>query len=475
MSVFVGMRLDSSRRRRWPTEAEAAAQEGLTFEHAVKARFAELEQELRQNVFDIAAAALADAFRQESARGPAANDSRRGVGGRPPPASRRRPRTAVIVAQPSGPLPLSPDEVLEQLRQLAARGIRRTREIGYSAPGLMGAAISHFGSLARARRRARLPAVPLGRAATWNRERLVVELRQLYAEGCRLTVTELRARGRYDLLNAIAKIAGSMSNGRRLAGVPEPVIVRAAEERWDADRVVAEIRERYAEGEPIASSKVPPTLLAAAMRYCSSWKDAIEQAGFDYDQIRLVRAPHTKEELVAELRELAAARPDATPAQIHALPLAQAIKHAFGSLRAGLKASGLADWPRITRPPLPAKEGTLELIRARHEAGAAITPGAVNAEDNRLYRAARRHFGSWDRAIDAAGLPMQRHWLVWTKERVIERLRARHASGQAMTATALRESDPPLYYGGRTLFGNIAEAVRAAGVPVTTAQSQPAP
>src|SRR5207247_1603828 len=80
----------------------------------------------------------------------------------------------------------------------------------------------------------------------------------------------------------------------------------------DEDRVTAEILDLHAAGKSIASSRVPAILLAAGIRYFGAWAQAIEAAGFDYDQIRLAREPSTDEELVAEIRALAEDFPEMT-------------------------------------------------------------------------------------------------------------------------------------------------------------------
>ena len=76
-------------------------------------------------------------------------------------------------------------------------------------------------------------------------------------------------------------------------------------ERWDEDRVIAEIRDRHRDGESLASSKVPTKLYLAAKRHCGGWPAALEIAGLDYDEIRLSRRPWTREDVLARIKRAA--------------------------------------------------------------------------------------------------------------------------------------------------------------------------
>jgi hypothetical protein len=379
----------------------------------------------------------------------------------------RRRAAPVVHSRAYGKRLPSREMVLRQLRELGAQGIRRRREIALHAPSLLEAALGHFGTLPRARRAAGLPRVALGRPKKWTRELLAAELRRLHSDGVPITTPELYRLRRFDLLNAARQLVGGIPGARRIARVPDPLPQgRASNDGWDAKGVIAEILDRHAEGEPLAYSRVPQALRRAGDNYYGSWQAAIERAGLDYGSIRLRRAGRDPDELLGELRQLAQDRPEATRVEIYSLPIAQSVKYSFGSLEAGLRAAGLVGWPRLEHQRTPDRTVTVEMVRARHAMGRPMTPSSVHKADARLYRAARRHFGSWDRAVEAAGLPIQRGWPRWSKERVVAELRQLHGTEAKMSPGSIQRRAPRLYVAARKYFGGVHEAAAAAGVPL---------
>src|SRR5204863_7980996 len=113
---------------------------------------------------------------------------------------------------------------------------------------------------------------------------------------------------------------------------------------WDADRVVAEIRARARQKQPLAVSRVPARLSAAARLYCGSWRAAIEAAGFDYRTIALHK--HCDDdELLAQMQQLARRHPRMTLTALHARALGKVLMAHFGSVEAAANAAGLTGWP----------------------------------------------------------------------------------------------------------------------------------
>jgi hypothetical protein len=120
-------------------------------------------------------------------------------------------------------------------------------------------------------------------------------------------------------------------------------------EKWDLGKVLRGIRRARREGIPLNSGYARVHLghlYKAAIKYCRSWKNALGQAGLQYDRVAL-RGPFecwTQERIVAEIRELRRQGRDRD--------------YAF-----------------------------------------------IQAHQSRLYAAARNHFGSWKTAREAAALP----------------------------------------------------------------------
>jgi hypothetical protein len=86
-------------------------------------------------------------------------------------------------------------------------------------------------------------------------------------------------------------------------------------------------------------------------------------------------------------------------------------------------------------------------------------------ERPRLVRAACAQFGTWQAALDAAGLgevPARR--ALMSPQEVKQGLQARHRRGKAMTAVATQREDGRLVYAACKHFGTWKAAMRAAGL-----------
>ena len=105
------------------------------------------------------------------------------------------------------------------------------------------------------------------------------------------------------------------------------------------------------------------------------------------------------------------------------------------------------------------RDEVLREIRNRHAQGQTTT--GVSQAYPHLYRSAKRHFGSWHSALEAAGIasrPCQR----WTKAKVVEALRRRHVEGPPLSH--VWKDDKPLFRAAVRKFGNWHNALRAAGL-----------
>jgi len=157
-----------------------------------------------------------------------------------------------------------------------------------------------------ARRAANVARPPSG-IRRWSALAVINELRRIQRAGrVRMTFRGLEDAGHSALAGAIQLHIGSIARARSLARIPEPgTLPTDVFERWDEDRVIAEIRDRHRDGESLASSKVPTKLYLAAKRHCGGWPAALEIAGLDYDEIRLSRRPWTREDVLARIKRAA--------------------------------------------------------------------------------------------------------------------------------------------------------------------------
>lgn|GEM_PF-5283589 len=262
--------------------------------------------------------------------------------------------------------------------------------------------LSRFGSIAKARVAAGIPAsVPAKRR--WSQAAVLAELRRLHALGVVIRDRDLKDAGHSGVVEAAKIYCGGLVRARRLARIQVFRRIQRDRAPWDAERVVSEIGALLRDGRSVASSKVDARLYCAARRYFGTWAQAIDAAGLDYDGVRMNAPSSSVDELLGQLRALAAAEPALLSWQLEAHQLGYMLRRRFPSLADAVAAAGIAaGWPRRARKPLPTAEETLAAIAARRAAGHALTAKAIRADDRSLQRAALRHFGSWDAAVAAS-------------------------------------------------------------------------
>jgi hypothetical protein len=109
-----------------------------------------------------------------------------------------------------------------------------------------------------------------------------------------------------------------------------------------------------------------------------------------------------------------------------------------------------------------------EIVRMHH-AGDDLNYASIAQEHVALLRAATRYFGSWRSAVEYSGLNYEeiRKYKMWTRERILERIRELHAQGVDLSWRHISTVvDPQLAAAAtkRKHFGSWRNAIQAAGL-----------
>ncbi len=134
----------------------------------------------------------------------------------------------------------------------------------------------------------------------------------------------------------------------------------------------------------------------------------------------------------------------------------------FGSWGRAVEAAGFA-YGGVKQANLAADDVLLR-IRRLADAGEPLRAGEHSLESS----AARRHFGSWQAAVEAAGCELPSP-LKWTAHDVVEQIREDLRRGLPLGSLAVIARNQPLYGAARRRFGSWAAALAAA------APSRPCP
>ena len=180
--------------------------------------------------------------------------------------------------------------------------------------------------------------------------------------------------------------------------------------RWTKKLIIDELHGLHARGADLSYARAEDEhlhILRAATWHFGSWRLALEAAGLDADALARYQK-WSRERIVERIRELHAQGHDLSWRAVStrldpALAAAALRPNGFRSWREAIAASGL-DIDEIARYGHWSPERIVAELRARHHSSRALSSKAAQIENPSLFCAARRRFGSWDAALEAAGL-----------------------------------------------------------------------
>jgi len=188
---------------------------------------------------------------------------------------------------------------------------------------------------------------------------------------------------------------------------------------WTKDKLIEEIKRLYDEGvdlSPTSIQKTHSALFSSARSrsHFGSWRSAIEAAELDYDDLKRVKQRWNREEIIARIREMHAQGHDLLDPRFkiknRSLYLAACAHRYFGSWRRAVQAAGL-DHETMRENRVWTKQRILRTIQQLSEEGKPLGWAYIEEHEPGIYRAARRkeNFGSWSGALQAAGVNTSRN------------------------------------------------------------------
>lgn len=239
----------------------------------------------------------------------------------------------------------------------------------------------------------------------------------------------------------------------------EDVIRRIVERDMQNQGLLAEVVQQEAED-----------LHAAACQHFGTWDTALQYAGVSVrrmvseDEFRAERVLTQLRRMCCEGYDLSAQHNVKRDRRLY-----EAARLHFGTWRKALRAAGInLEHAFVRRPRKHDKRKLLETIKHRHESGATLMWTEVCLENRAFATAAKQAFGSWRKALLAAGIdPMvYRNYSrkQWDQQRVIACIRKRQRDGQSVKCADVRREYPSLVNAAHRYFGSWREAMRSAGL-----------
>lgn len=312
----------------------------------------------------------------------------------------------------------------------------------------------------------------------WSPRIVVEHILERYRKGLKLNSGYMQIYERA-LYQAGCAYWGSWRKAIEAAGIRYDdvrVLVPNPPYKWNKQKIIAIIRERFRAGKPLNSNHIQTKerlLYGAALKYFGGWRQAIVAAGLDYEQVRTRKevVAWTCDSIVAEIQRRYRAGLSMGGAAVYKEhpTLYVAAKRHFGTggwakarVRAGLSA-------RDPKAQKWTKEKVIEELRRLDASGIALNVASMMITGNmQVYSGGIKRFGSWPKSLAAAGIDPKkartiRYWW-WTKARVLRAIRSLAARGIRLSSKDIQLRDSGLFAAAVKFFGSWSQAVEAAGI-----------
>ncbi len=297
------------------------------------------------------------------------------------------------------------------------------------------------------------------------------DIKRLHRSGTALNYAAVRrADGR--LLARACRQFGSWNAALRAAGFDPQKIRRCP--LWSKKIVIEQLRDLHKKRlfPDLRTLSLKYSLLyGACCRHFGGGLAALQAAGIDYEQL-LGEHPRrwTKARIVAEIRRRdEKGLPLCLATILRKEPsmkrFCYAVLHQFGKWSEALRAAGLKPDAVRERGRMWSNARVIQEIRRRHVEGKLLNTDLMLREDLSLHTAGRRHFGTWKKAVEHAGI----NYNLYVRGGLygLTRAKTQRAIGDRLVANRgsrkqVQEQSPSLYRAAMHYFHTWEAAVRKA-------------
>ncbi len=281
--------------------------------------------------------------------------------------------------------------------------------------------------------------LPQFQRESWSKERIIRILKGMTSAELQYKLVR-QARPR--LCDAAGKHFGSWGAAVTAAGHDYEAVLKHSRRWRGPEDVVEALRvwsDRHGTISARAVSRTDCALYSAIYRFFSSMQEAAAAGNLPY---AAKARSWSREDVLKGLRTRKKAGRSLQPLRVREdeQKLYEACLRYFGTFDQGLQAIGVDPSKVIKWCRL--RDG--DVVRELREWSAEHGPLSCQKVGGRLYSAARRHFGSLKAAADAAGVPYVRKVQDWSADKVIDALRQRRQDGRPVDQTTIRKENQSL-------------------------------
>jgi len=310
-----------------------------------------------------------------------------------------------------------------------------------------------------------------------TREAVLEGLRQVAREeGTTPRITHL-AKRHHPLMTGVGRHFGSYDEALEAAGLPRPPGPSHRRREFSAEAVFEELRQLAADGHPVTARGIRSTLdrrdLHHAIERMGGYPAVRKELGIAKPPLRRAKPRHTREEVIATFQNQAA---QGKPFTIKGMKrgsdadrtLLRSARYHFENWPRLMEAAGLIPEHHAISRARDRREGLLEQVRHRHQAGGPLDRQAMRREEESkaLYRKCSSAFGNWEKTLAAAGLPVEMaDKEIPIRKEILAEIRELQQTGQPLTSRAMiyTPAGRAVYNRAKAAFRNWKNAVLAAG------------
>src|SRR4051794_16851879 len=224
---------------------------------------------------------------------------------------------------------------------------------------------------------------------------------------------------------------------------------------WTKDEILYSLRKLHKEGKDLsynALARRKQSLVSAAAYHFGSYRRAVERGGIDYASV--VRRPRwTKQAIIGLIKTARRTDEDLHWSavtkrrdELGRAAFAALQPRLFGSWDRALHAAGL-DADEVNRYRKWDKDRIVFELKSRFRDHEPLNSGAIQRDDPGLHAAAVRHFTTYDGALRAAKLDPDklRERRSWDKPAVLRGLKTAKKAGEHLSDSSVRREHPALY------------------------------